>query len=110
MTAQEYRAPDSVGRLQRNAMVAGGIALLLCIFGAIKSPQIFFPSYLMALFAGARARSWLPGIVDAAASDWRPLGHRHSPPARIGHAYAAASCRPVPSHHFWHEVSLRRLA
>jgi hypothetical protein len=48
MTAQEYRTPDSVGRLQRNAMVAGGIALLLCIFGAIKSPQVFFPSYLMA--------------------------------------------------------------
>jgi hypothetical protein len=48
MTAQEYRAPDSVGRLQRSAMVAGGIALLLCIFGAIKSPQVFFPSYLMA--------------------------------------------------------------
>jgi len=48
MTAQEYRAPDSVGRLQRSAMVAGGIALLLCIFGAIKSPQLFFPSYLMA--------------------------------------------------------------
>jgi hypothetical protein len=47
MTAQEYRTPDSVGRLQRNAMVAGGIALLVCIFGAIKSPQIFFPSYLM---------------------------------------------------------------
>jgi hypothetical protein len=47
MTAQEYRTPDSVGRLQRNALVAGGIALLVCIFGAIKSPQIFFPSYLM---------------------------------------------------------------
>jgi hypothetical protein len=47
MTAQEYRAPDSVGRLQRNALMAGAIALLVCIFGAIKSPQIFFPSYLM---------------------------------------------------------------
>jgi hypothetical protein len=47
MTAQEYRTPDSVGRLQRNASVAGGIALLVCIFGAIKSPQVFFPSYLM---------------------------------------------------------------
>jgi hypothetical protein len=47
MMAQEYRAPDSVGRLQRTAMVAGGIALLLGIFGAVKSPQIFFPSYLM---------------------------------------------------------------
>jgi hypothetical protein len=48
MTVQEYRAPDSVGRLQRNAFVAGGLALILCIFGAIKSPQVFFPSYLMA--------------------------------------------------------------
>jgi hypothetical protein len=47
MTAQDYKTPASVGRLQRNALVAGGIALLLCIFGAIKSPQIFFPSYLM---------------------------------------------------------------
>ena len=47
MMAQEYRAPDSVGRLQRNALVAGGIALLVCIFGAVKSPQVFFPSYLM---------------------------------------------------------------
>jgi len=47
MTAQEYKAPDSVGRLQRNALVAGGIALLLCIVGAMKAPQVFFPSYLM---------------------------------------------------------------
>ena len=47
MTAQEYRTPDSVGRLQRNALVAGGIGLLLCIVAAMKAPQIFFPSYLM---------------------------------------------------------------
>jgi hypothetical protein len=47
MTAQEYKTPDSVGRLQRNALVAGGIGLLLCIVGAMKAPQVFFPSYLM---------------------------------------------------------------
>jgi hypothetical protein len=47
MTAQEYKAPDSVGRLQRSALIAGGFAVLLCIFAALKSPQIFFPSYLM---------------------------------------------------------------
>src|ERR1700730_10659397 len=47
MTAQEYRTPDSVGRLQRNSLVAGGIALLVCIFCAIKSPQVFFPCYLL---------------------------------------------------------------
>jgi hypothetical protein len=46
-TAQDYRAPESVSRLQRNALVLGGIALLLAILGAIKAPQIFFPSYLM---------------------------------------------------------------
>jgi hypothetical protein len=47
MTAQEYRTPDSVGRLQRNALMAGGIGILLCIVAAMKAPQIFFPSYLM---------------------------------------------------------------
>ena len=47
MTAQEYRTPESVGRLQRAGLLAGGIGVLLCIFAAIKSPQIFFPSYLM---------------------------------------------------------------
>jgi hypothetical protein len=48
MTAQEYKAPESVGRLQRSALFTGGFAVLLCIFAALKAPQIFFPSYLMA--------------------------------------------------------------
>ncbi len=48
MTAQEYRAPDSVGRLQRSALIAGGFAALLSVFAVLKSPQIFFRSYLMA--------------------------------------------------------------
>jgi hypothetical protein len=47
MTAQEYKTPDSVGRLQRNALMAGGIGLLLAIVAAMKAPLIFFPSYLM---------------------------------------------------------------
>jgi hypothetical protein len=47
MTAQEYRTPESVGRLQRAGLFTGGFGVLLCIFAAIKSPQIFFPSYLM---------------------------------------------------------------
>src|ERR1700759_383605 len=46
-TAQDYRSPESVGRLQRNALIVGAIALLLAVVGAIKSRQIFFPSYLM---------------------------------------------------------------
>jgi hypothetical protein len=43
----EYKAPESVARLQRSALIAGGVAFLLAIFAAVKSPQIFFPSYLM---------------------------------------------------------------
>jgi hypothetical protein len=43
----EFKAPESVARLQRGALIAGGIALLLAIFAAVKSPQIFYPSYLM---------------------------------------------------------------
>ncbi|GAC1668020.1 MAG: hypothetical protein NVS9B4_23870 [Candidatus Acidiferrum sp.] len=48
MTSQEYRAPESVGRLQTRALAVGGVALLLCIIGAMRAPQVFFPSYLMA--------------------------------------------------------------
>jgi hypothetical protein len=43
----EFKAPESVARLQRGALISGGIALLLAIFAAVKSPQIFYPSYLM---------------------------------------------------------------
>ena len=47
MAAQEYPAPESVGRLQQRALVVGGIALLLSIFGAMRSPGPFYQSYLM---------------------------------------------------------------
>jgi hypothetical protein len=47
MAAQEYSAPESVGRLQQRALVVGGIALLLSVFGAMRSPGPFYQSYLM---------------------------------------------------------------
>src|SRR5256884_1001657 len=47
MAAQEYPAPESVSRLQTRAFGVGAIALLLAIYGAIHSPETFFPSYLM---------------------------------------------------------------
>jgi hypothetical protein len=47
MIAQEYRAPESIGRLQQRASVIGGVALLACLFAAMRSPEIFYPSYLM---------------------------------------------------------------
>jgi hypothetical protein len=47
MAAQEYQAPESVGRLQQRAYLVGGIALLVSIFGAVRTPELFFPSYLV---------------------------------------------------------------
>jgi hypothetical protein len=48
MIAQEYKAPESVGRLQQRALVVGLIGLVLCIIGYVKSPVSFLHSYLMA--------------------------------------------------------------
>jgi hypothetical protein len=47
MTAQDYRAPDSVARLQQRAFLVGGIALILALFGWRSSPDKFYQSYLM---------------------------------------------------------------
>jgi hypothetical protein len=47
MAAQEYQAPESVGRLQQRALFIGGVALLVSILGAVRAPELFYPSYLM---------------------------------------------------------------
>src|SRR5467141_2464674 len=54
MAAQEYHAPESVGRLQQWALSIGGVALLISILGAVRSPGDFYQSYLMSflLFLG----------------------------------------------------------
>jgi len=46
MNAQEYKAPESVGRVQQGALIAGVIGVILCAVGAFKSPDSFFRSYL----------------------------------------------------------------
>src|SRR5215475_7831646 len=48
MTAQEYKAPESVNRLEKRALVIGVLGLLGCIGGWIVSPEKFFHSYLLA--------------------------------------------------------------
>ena len=48
MNAQEYTAPESVGRVQQGALIAGVIGVILCAIGAFKSPESFFRSYLFA--------------------------------------------------------------
>ena len=46
MNAQEYRAPESVSRVQKGGWLIGGVALLGAIFGAVTSPDKFYQSYL----------------------------------------------------------------
>ncbi len=46
MSAQEFKAPASVDRLQSGGIVVGGVALLVAIFGAMKSPADFYHSYI----------------------------------------------------------------
>src|SRR5205807_1775668 len=47
MVAQEYQAPESVSRVQQRALTIGGVALLVSILGAVRSPGDFYQSYLM---------------------------------------------------------------
>ncbi len=47
MAAQEYQAPESVGRLQQRALIVGAVALLVSILGARSTPELFYQSYLM---------------------------------------------------------------
>ncbi len=46
MNAQDYRAPESVSRVQRGGWLVGGVALILAIIGAFTSPDKFYQSYL----------------------------------------------------------------
>jgi len=48
MTAQDYRAPESVDRLQQRALGAALVGLVLCAIGWARTPDQFFRSYLVA--------------------------------------------------------------
>jgi len=48
MTAQEYKAPESVGRLEQRALVAGMIGVVGCIAGWIMNSTGFYRAYLVA--------------------------------------------------------------
>ena len=47
MAVAEYPAPESVGRFQTRAFGVGAVALVLSLFGAIRSPGPFYQSYLV---------------------------------------------------------------
>src|SRR5262249_57993284 len=46
MTAQDYKAPESVSRLEKRALFVGVLGLVGCILGWLTSPETFFRSYL----------------------------------------------------------------
>jgi hypothetical protein len=46
MIAQDYKAPSSIGSLQRGALVIGAIGLLLGAIGWVRTPEQFYRSYL----------------------------------------------------------------
>jgi hypothetical protein len=48
MTAQDYRAPESIDRIRQRALIVGVIGLLVSAVGIVKAPDRFFPSYLLA--------------------------------------------------------------
>jgi hypothetical protein len=48
MTAQNYRANESIDRIRQGALLAGVIGLAICVIGIVKAPKVFFPSYLIA--------------------------------------------------------------
>src|SRR5271155_1293445 len=48
MTAQDYKAPESIGRLQQGGLIVGVLGLIVCAVGAFKYPADFYHSYLIA--------------------------------------------------------------
>ena len=48
MTAQDYMAPESIGRLQQRALGVAVVGAILCLIGWLKWPSQFFHSYLVA--------------------------------------------------------------
>jgi hypothetical protein len=46
VSAEEFKAPASVDRLQKGGLLVGGVAALMAIFGLMKSPGDFYHSYI----------------------------------------------------------------
>src|SRR5262249_50365528 len=48
MTAQDYKAPESVSRLGTRALVVGIVGLIICVVGLLKDASHFYQSYIIA--------------------------------------------------------------
>jgi hypothetical protein len=51
MTAQDYKAPESVSRLEKRALIIGVLGLVGCIIGWNIQKDVFIRSYLVAFLA-----------------------------------------------------------
>jgi hypothetical protein len=47
MTAQDYMAPESIGRLQQRALGIGVVGAIICLIGWFRWPSQFFQAYLV---------------------------------------------------------------
>ena len=79
MTAQDYKAPESVARLQQRALFVGLVGLVLCIIGYVKSPETFLHSYLLAfIFVLGLSLGSLAGLTTPATSPFCRFLPTHS--------------------------------
>src|SRR5260370_5258623 len=104
MAAQEYQAPESVSRLQQWALSIGGVALLVSILGAMKSPDLFYQSYLMSflLILGLTVGSLcLVMLQHLSGAHWgviirRPLGSAPRTLPLVAVAFLPIRCFRLP--------------
>src|SRR5262252_5171153 len=48
MTEQNYRAPETISRLERRALVVAILGLFVCLVGYLRAPGALLRSYLFA--------------------------------------------------------------
>src|SRR5207244_1487734 len=110
MAAQEYQAPEGINRLQQRALSIGGVALLVSIVGAVRSPGDFYQSYLMSflLFLGLAVGSLgLVMLQHLTSGHWgiiirRPLesATRRTPVPKTALCAFVSKCWPAPASFF----------
>jgi len=100
MAAQEYRAPESIGRLQQRAPPRGRHRAGAFHYWRREIPGTLLPILFDELHACPRIDPRLARAVDVAASHGRPVGNHHPALAGIGGAHASAPSRILSSHCF----------
>src|SRR5260370_25683279 len=98
MAAQEYQAPESINRLQQWALSIGGVALLVSILGAVRSPGDFYQSYLMSFLLFLGLTVWSLGLAmlqHLTSGHWGIIIRRPLESATRTLPLMAVACRPT---------------